>query len=391
MGCNAWNHSSNCDCGWGGDNGYGGAPQVVHHTAPNGLDWSRGSTRYDSYVDPNAICPVCGDEVFFYQSPYGGRVFFNELGPPWDKHGCTDTYRSDVGKYPVLPPTLRQTIAPKKNINPFIWQPFIFKKIENKGLHTCFYVATNLSKYLGKTILLSSHYYKAAPCFWRLKIDDLKFVEFVTYTQNENMLWGQHNETRPLSAEALNSLGWHFSIHWKEDGNKNWMNLPQVDLDKAHRFFKESYKKGFWAAANNLGVMFRDGLGVEKNIERASKYFDAAAQSLDSVPLMHLSKCFKEGLGVGIDLDQAEFLEELANLSIDEKSKRAPKRRPLFFRKPRLKAVVVQKKNRRLVGAPGQILGLDLTSSAAARLGLTPEEYVKRREAVARARYKLKN
>jgi len=45
---------------------------------------------YPSYVNPNAHCPVCGAEVFFYQSPYGGRVFFDELGPPWPKHPCTD-------------------------------------------------------------------------------------------------------------------------------------------------------------------------------------------------------------------------------------------------------------------------------------------------------------
>jgi hypothetical protein len=47
---------------------------------------------YPSYVNPNAICPVpgCGKPVYFYQSPYGGRVFFDELGPPWPKHPCTD-------------------------------------------------------------------------------------------------------------------------------------------------------------------------------------------------------------------------------------------------------------------------------------------------------------
>ncbi|MFV2045281.1 MAG: hypothetical protein ACC700_18865 [Anaerolineales bacterium] len=44
----------------------------------------------DSYVNPHAECPVCGAPVFFYQSPYGGRVFFDELGPPWPKHPCTD-------------------------------------------------------------------------------------------------------------------------------------------------------------------------------------------------------------------------------------------------------------------------------------------------------------
>ena len=44
----------------------------------------------DSYLTPNATCPVCGDPVFFYQSPHGGRVFFDDVGWPWPKHGCTD-------------------------------------------------------------------------------------------------------------------------------------------------------------------------------------------------------------------------------------------------------------------------------------------------------------
>lgn len=43
-----------------------------------------------SYVNPNAHCPVCGEKVWFYQSPYGGRVFFDNLGWPWPKHRCTD-------------------------------------------------------------------------------------------------------------------------------------------------------------------------------------------------------------------------------------------------------------------------------------------------------------
>lgn len=45
---------------------------------------------YDSYVVPNAHCPVCGEAVFYYRSPFGGRVFFDQLGPPWPKHPCTD-------------------------------------------------------------------------------------------------------------------------------------------------------------------------------------------------------------------------------------------------------------------------------------------------------------
>jgi hypothetical protein len=50
-----------------------------------------------SYVNPNARCPVCGDRVYFYQSPNGGRVFFNDLGWPWKKHPCTDNPKSQTG------------------------------------------------------------------------------------------------------------------------------------------------------------------------------------------------------------------------------------------------------------------------------------------------------
>ena len=43
-----------------------------------------------SWSEPNAICPVCGQAVFFYQNENGSRVFFDQLGPPWLKHPCTD-------------------------------------------------------------------------------------------------------------------------------------------------------------------------------------------------------------------------------------------------------------------------------------------------------------
>jgi hypothetical protein len=49
-----------------------------------------------SYVNPNAHCPVCGKKVFFYQSPFGGRVFFDDLGWPWPKHPCTDNPRAQT-------------------------------------------------------------------------------------------------------------------------------------------------------------------------------------------------------------------------------------------------------------------------------------------------------
>ena len=79
MGCNAYNHRSGCDCGWGG--------------AFYGLGLSSGVSywgRNENYTNPNARCPRCGALVFFYRSPDGGSVYFDDLGPPWPKHPCMD-------------------------------------------------------------------------------------------------------------------------------------------------------------------------------------------------------------------------------------------------------------------------------------------------------------
>ena len=100
MGCNAWNHPPNCNCGWGG----------VWYGSNNGSDsWlfnkqgqvrllgtQRGTSERlaGGYTNPNAVCPVCSEKVFYYESPYGGRVFFDELGPPWPKHSCTSNEES---------------------------------------------------------------------------------------------------------------------------------------------------------------------------------------------------------------------------------------------------------------------------------------------------------
>ena len=63
-----------------------------HAAKPARESLSRSTARqiWRSFVNPNARCPECQLPVFYYQSENGGRVFFNQLGPPWLKHGCTD-------------------------------------------------------------------------------------------------------------------------------------------------------------------------------------------------------------------------------------------------------------------------------------------------------------
>lgn len=89
------NHSKSCRCGFGGDGHLGrspGFPPGVRPVTPTRpiisgvFDFSNNN----SYVIPNARCPECGDLVFFLKLKNGGRVFFDEIGPPWPKHPCTD-------------------------------------------------------------------------------------------------------------------------------------------------------------------------------------------------------------------------------------------------------------------------------------------------------------
>ena len=47
----------------------------------------------EAYTIPNAQCPVCGALVFYYEHTNGSKVYFEELGPPWPKHPCTDNPR----------------------------------------------------------------------------------------------------------------------------------------------------------------------------------------------------------------------------------------------------------------------------------------------------------
>ena len=87
--CNAWNHPPGCTCGWGGEGHLGGGGGLGSPVPDYRVAVSHFSSA-SSFTNPNARCPVCGASVFFYKSPYGGRVFFDELGPPWPKHPCTD-------------------------------------------------------------------------------------------------------------------------------------------------------------------------------------------------------------------------------------------------------------------------------------------------------------
>lgn len=73
MGCNGFNHTDNCRCGWRG----GWKGRFSSESNSNGM-----------FV-LNVKCPVCSENVYYYQNTQGSKVFFDQLGHPWPKHPCT--------------------------------------------------------------------------------------------------------------------------------------------------------------------------------------------------------------------------------------------------------------------------------------------------------------
>lgn len=107
--CNSKNHSPSCTCGFGGYGHLGKRGAGYYSPAPaikakSGRDlfierypeFRKKGRVAGCFVSPNATCPVCGDRIYYYQNEHGSRVFFDELGPPWPKHPCTDRRLSDA-------------------------------------------------------------------------------------------------------------------------------------------------------------------------------------------------------------------------------------------------------------------------------------------------------
>lgn len=329
MGCNGHNHYPDCDCGWGGDTGggYGGSASPIRIRCPDGQDWlPHRSPGYTSYVNPNATCPVCGDNVFFYQSPYGGRVFFDELGPPWPKHPCTDTYVQNTARYLVLPATGTYAQRLPEVRDPTIWQPLLIKDVDVRDL-TLRLEIDPITKIPGKYLFVPRTYAYGQPLFWRRNARRSSAVELSTFLVNNEQVqeskltvsaWYRSDEQRHGSrgqpkpdADALNALGWWWSFAWRGSDQEDWTNHPGVNLRIARKYFVAAAKAGSWAAWNNLGVMVRDGIGKAASPNLGFRLFKRAARSGDATPLRHLAECYRMGIGTRMNTAKALKLDAM--------------------------------------------------------------------------------
>jgi hypothetical protein len=102
--CNAWQHSWDCTCGFGGS-GSGGLRIYNLNTINNFIHDSRvvgkakftyreryGSLKIEDAKTYPRKCWWCNTSVFHHTNGYGDTVLFDSLGKPWLVHSCWSQY-----------------------------------------------------------------------------------------------------------------------------------------------------------------------------------------------------------------------------------------------------------------------------------------------------------
>jgi hypothetical protein len=322
MGCNAWNHPLDCDCGFGGDTGgyipY--APPNASVQRADGKIW-----RKARLVEPNAKCPVCSDPVFFIETENGGRVFFDELGPPWPKHPCTDN--RDTSGYSIISsnsptPQTQRTLAEG-------WHLLSDWEIKHSQESVSIYGrCQKLNEYLIRDLILPPNTVINGPIvIQKSDIPDCFEMEAVCHRAGDQSVFTQRfvlfrsfrgrpkvwEQALAGDGEAANDIGWNYSLFWQDNNGEIPDDHKQyVDWNIAYYWFTKGAEAGCWEAMNNLGIIHLKQLMEGATPGKAIEYFTKAAQSLDPVPLKHLSDCYRKGVGCTVNEELADLFDAMA-------------------------------------------------------------------------------
>lgn len=79
----------------------------------------------------------------------------------------------------------------------------------------------------------------------------------------------------------------------------------EADRKQAAGWFAKAYEAGHKAAANRLGEIHRDGIGVTQQLDKAKDFFYRAAEQNDANAMYNLAQMQNEGLGGPRDTNQA--------------------------------------------------------------------------------------
>ena len=84
--------------------------------------------NFEQQLFPNATCPECKEEVFFFRHKSGGCAWFDDVPWPWPKHGCMDLPKTRCTSEFLK---LQERVNKRKNRDPIwtVYSPARFFKL----------------------------------------------------------------------------------------------------------------------------------------------------------------------------------------------------------------------------------------------------------------------
>lgn len=95
-------------------------------------------------------------------------------------------------------------------------------------------------------------------------------------------------------------MAWTGSVS-ATDLNAGWLAYQSQDYGRAHELWLPAARNGSMMAQNNLGVMYLNGLGVERDDAAAAHWFEQAATQGHAAAQTSLGVLYMEGRGVQRD------------------------------------------------------------------------------------------
>ena len=333
-----YNHYPDCGCGWC-VKGRAAERDYYMKLIADGSIWSSGNLpRYESFVDPNAKCPVCGEPVFFYKSPYGGRVFFDSLGPPWPKHPCTDNLKTVMKCQETSLSRSSERLYPAfgggQKYSRYQWRPLIYTYFKRGDIdiisperYDSYRYQNRYRDFEGDFLFLPLNSVGSSPMFWRWSDICIGFIEIsIMLDKEERFLVPSFVDTlsdfKSAEANDMNPTPAQLSriAHWARAQAK-MAGSNKANMYEHYEAAIKSFEQALELDPNNdqspiwlllLGHMYRDGLGCEVNPEKAFKFLFDSVKIPNKSSAEDISDLYRKGFGTPINLDKAKFFYDLS-------------------------------------------------------------------------------
>ena len=110
-------------------------------------------------------------------------------------------------------------------------------------------------------------------------------------------------------AGAQAELGY---VYWLQSKGRESFQSKQSLLEKVEHWSRLAAQQGNPSAMNNLGMLYKDGLGVRQDEQQALTWFKQATQRKEPRALVNLAYMYENGLGVDRDPQRAQALTRQA-------------------------------------------------------------------------------